>query len=200
MKLKLFFLLIVLFSLNAHAQSPGKILKQAEKSLGGAKTLQSVKSHRKSGTITRLMDGSKGKYAEQAFEPNLYNINYDLDGFENEKGFNGKSGWQRDSRDGMQTLTGDESRDFQAEAFYRNALWLDYKKEKAKIVSGGRVDLNGKSANIVLLTTAKGVPIKLYFDSTTYLPVREEFPAGDKHKIFDYGDYRTIDKVKYPFL
>jgi outer membrane lipoprotein-sorting protein len=200
MKFKLFFFLIVVFSLNAYAQSPGKILKQAEKALGGAKTLQAVKSLRKSGTIRRLMDGAKGKYQEQTSEPNLYNLNYDLDGFENEKGFNGKSGWQRDSRDGMQTLTGDESRDFQAEAFYKNSLWLDYKKEKAKIASGGRVDLNGKTANIVLLTMAKGVPVKIYFDSATGLPVREEFPSGDKRKIYDYGDYRTINKVKYPFF
>ena len=75
MKFKLFFFIIVAFSLNAYAQSPGKILKQAEKALGGAKTLQAVKSRRGSGTIMRLMDGAKGKYVEQTSEPNLYNIN-----------------------------------------------------------------------------------------------------------------------------
>lgn len=199
MKFKLFFLFVVIFSFNAFAQSPGKILKMAEKNLGGAKNLQSVKSWRKSGTISRLTDGAEGKYVEQASQPNFYNINYDLAGFEYEKGFNGKSGWLRDSREGLHTLTGDESRDFQAEAVYRNALWLDYKTKKAKIASGGQTNLNGKTANIVLLTTAKGVSVKLYFDTTTNLLIREEFPAGERQKIFDYSDYRTINNVKLPF-
>jgi hypothetical protein len=200
MKFKLFFLFVVLFSFNAFAQSPGKILKMAEKTLGGAKNLQSVKSWRKSGTISRLSDGAEGKYIEQASQPNFYNLNYDLAGFEYEKGFNGKSGWLRNSREGLHTLTGVESRDFQTEAVYRNTLWLDYKAKKSKIASGGQANINGKTTNIVLLTTGKGISVKLYFDSTTYLPVREEFPAGENQKIFDYGDYRTINNVKLPFL
>ncbi len=199
MKFKLLFLLIFLFSLNALAQSPGKILKLAEKSLGGAKNLQTVKSWRKSGTITRLTDGAEGKFVEQSSQPNFYNINYDLAGFEYEKGYNGKSGWSRDSRDGMQTLTGNVSRDFQTEAVFRNALWLDYKKTKSKISSGGQSNLNGRKANVVILTTAKGVSVKLYFDSATNLLVREEFPAGENTKIYDYDDYRAIGNVKVPF-
>jgi len=200
MKFKLLFLVVVAFSLNAYAQSPGKILKLAEKSLGGAKNLRAVKSWRKSGTIVRLNDNTEGKFAEQSSQPNFYNINYDLAGFEYEKGYNGKSGWVRDSRQGLRTLTGIESRDFQTESVYRNALWLDYKREKAKIASGGQSNLNGKKANIVLLTTAKGVSVKLFFDSTTNFLVREEFPAGENLKIFDYDDYRTIGNVKLPFL
>ena len=199
MKFNLLFLFVVAFSFNTFAQSPGKILKLAEKSLGGAKNFQAVKSWRKSGTITRLNDGAEGKFVEQSSQPNFYNINYDLAGFEYEKGYNGKSGWSRDSRDGMQTLTGSISRDFQTEAVFRNALWLDYKKAKSKISSGGQSNLNGKKANIVILTTAKGVSVKLYFDSATNLLIREEFPAGENTKIYDYDDYRAIGNVKIPF-
>jgi hypothetical protein len=200
MKFKLLFLFVIAFSFSIPAQSPGKILKLAEKSLGGAKNWRAIKTWRKIGAIVRLNDNAAGKFVEQSSEPNFYNINYDLAGFEYEKGFNGKSGWVRDSREGLRTLIGNESRDFQTEAVYRNNLWLDYKKEKAKITSGGTANLNGKKANIVLLTTAKGASVKLYFDSTTNLLVREEFPAAENTKIFDYDDYRLIGNVKVPFL
>ncbi|HEX8288161.1 MAG TPA: hypothetical protein VF556_09200 [Pyrinomonadaceae bacterium] len=194
------FIFIAVFSFATPGQSPSKILKLAEKAVGGAKNLQSVNSWRKSGTIKRMTDGAEGKFAEQASEPNYYNISYDLAGFEYEKGFNGKSGWVRESRSGLGTLTGNESRDFQAESIYRNSLWLNYKQEKSKIASGGQTNLNGAKANVLLLTTAKGVTIKLYFDAATNLPVREEFPAGENQRTFDYNDYRTINNVKFPFL
>ena len=194
----LFFIFFVFVSQTA-AQSPNKILKSAAKALGGEKVLQNVKSYKKTGKITRIKDNAAGDFQMQAASPNFYNVEFDLNGFETETGYNGKSGWQRDSRDGLRTLTGAPSRDFQAETNYRNNLWLNYKKEKAKITSGGQVNINGKFANSLLLTTAKGVLIKLYFDAATNLLVREEMPAGDTTKTFDYSDYRTIDGINEPF-
>ncbi|MGI8641889.1 MAG: hypothetical protein ACR2MG_18320 [Pyrinomonadaceae bacterium] len=187
------------FASNGAAQSPGKILKQATKALGGEKVLQNLKSSQKKGAITRLKDNSGGQFEMQAAQPNFYNAKFDLNGFETETGFNGKSGWLRDSRDGLRTLTNDASRDFQAETHYRNNLWLDYKRERAKITSGGQANINSKSANSVILTTAKGVQIKLYFEAATNLLIREEIPAGDLMKTFDYSDYRIIDGINEPF-
>lgn len=202
MKRALFFSVLILtfFCLtNAVAQSPSKILKQANKALGGEKNLQSVKSFRKTGTIIRLKDGAAGAFQMQGAQPNFYNLTFDLDGFETESGFNGKSGWRRDSRDGLRTLTGEASRDFAAEANYRNGRWLNYKREKSKITSGGKSDVNGRAANVLILTTAKGVSIKMYFDAMSFLLIREEFSAGDSTKIFDYEDYRLVNNIQEPF-
>ncbi|MCD9184827.1 MAG: hypothetical protein LUM44_00220 [Pyrinomonadaceae bacterium] len=199
MKFNFLFLFIFLFSINAFAQSPSKVLKQAEKALGGAKILKTVRSWQKVGKITRIKDGAEGNFIEQVSQPNLYNIAYDFGGFETEKGFNGKSSWARDSREGLQTLTGRQSVDFQAEADFRNTLWLDYKKDKSKIAAAGKADVNGKSANAILLTTAKGVSVKLYFDAVSGLLIREEFPFGDDKMSFDYDDFRAVGGVKIPF-
>ncbi len=197
--LSIFLFILLAFVTNGAAQSPGKILSQANRALGGEKVLRNLKSFQKTGTITRLKDSASGKFATRGAAPNFYNVEYDLDGFETETGYNGKSGWRRDSRDGLRTLTGDASRDFQAETNYRNNLWLDYKKEKSKITAGGQTVINGKPANSLLLTMAKGVQIKLYFDAATNLPVREEIPAGDVTKTFNYSDYRKIDGISEPF-
>lgn len=196
--------MIILFALsfaptNIAAQSADKILKQANRALGSNKNLQTYQSWRKIGKITRLKDGTSGSFIMETAPPNFYHEIFDLDGFETEVGFNGKSGWQRDSRDGLRTLTGAASRDFAAEAAYRNSRWLNYKKEKSKIISGGTANVNGKSANAIVLTTAKGVSVKLYFDAATNLLIREEIPAGDSTKTFDYADYRPIDGVQEPF-
>ena len=85
------------------AQSPSKVLKQAEKAMGGAKALQNVSSWRRTGTIRRVSDGAVGKYEAIAAKPNLYREAYDLAGFEFETGHNGRSSWIRDSRSGLRT-------------------------------------------------------------------------------------------------
>ena len=195
MKIYVLFFLIFLFSANLAAQSPNKILSQASKALGGEKALKTVQSWQASGKIVRRSDGASGAYQAYARNPNFYGEAYDLNGFEVAAGYNGKSGWTRDSRNGLKTLTGEASRDFQAETFYRSLRWIDAKAEKTKISAGGKTSVNGKAANAVILTTAKGVQIKLHFDAATNLLLREEIPAGESLKIIDYDDYRKVGNV-----
>jgi hypothetical protein len=195
----LLFCPLFLSDVSAQQQSASKVLKHANKALGGEKALRNVKSLMKSGTITRVRDGASGAFLMQGAAPNFYNESYELGGFETEFSFNGKSAWLRDSREGLKTLSGAESRDFQAEANFRNNLWLDYKKEKAKLLAKGQTKIDGKTVNSLILTTVKGVSIKLYFDAASGLLLREEIPAGDLTKTFDYGDYRSVGGVFEPF-
>jgi hypothetical protein len=188
-----------LFTSAGAAQSPSQILKKASKALGGEKALRSVKSWEKSGLITRVKDGSEGEFHARAISPNYYNSLYDLNGFEIEVGSNGKSGWIRDSREGLRTLVGEASRDFQAEVEFRNLRWIDYKKQKAKIASGGQTNIDGKLANIVIFTDPQAVAIKLFFDAATSLLIREEIPSPDGFKTFSYDDYRPVNGVNEPF-
>ena len=198
MKFKFLLFLLLAFAVSVSAQSPGKILSQANKAHGGEKALKAVKSRQATGNITRRSDGATGSYQTNASAPDLYGGMFDLNGFETSFGYNGKSGWTRDSKNGLRTLTGDESRDFQAETFYRAARWLNVKADKTKIAAG-KAELNGKTANVVTLTTAKGVRIKLYFDAATNLLLREEIPQGALTKTFDYADYRRIGNVLEAF-
>ncbi len=192
-------ILLLLFSFNVFAQNPSAILKQAEKAHGGRKNLEKIKAVTKRGLITRLRDGMEGEIRIETVKPVFYHSFVQIEGFETESGFNGKSGWKRDSREGLRTLVGDESRDFQTEAAFRNNLWLNYKKEKSKVVSAGKVNLSGKSADIIVLTNSDGVAVKLYFDAATRLLIREEISNGTTAQSFDYSDYRLLDGVKEPF-
>lgn len=197
MKLKVF-LMFLIAAAGIQAQSPSKVLSRANKSLGGEKVLKSVRSWQSVGKITRRSDGATGQYAAEA-SGGLYGERFDLNGFEYAVGYNGKSGWARDSRNGLRTLTGDLATDFQAEAIYRNTRWLNAKAEKTKITPGGTVTLNGKPATVVVLKTAKGAQMKIFFDQASGLVVREELPQGAIYKSFDYSDYRTVNGIMTPF-
>jgi hypothetical protein len=186
---------------SASAQSADKIIKQAVKAMTsgkGERALREIRSWQVKGTITNLKDSSSGSYRAAATQPNLYVREFDLRGLEGAMGYNGKSAWTRDSRDGLRTLTGDASRDFQTEARYRNARWLDYKKEKSKIAFGGQATIQGKPVNAIVLTTVKNVKIKLFFDAASGLLVREEIPAGEITRVFDYSDFRPVGNVTEP--
>jgi outer membrane lipoprotein-sorting protein len=196
----IFLSLFVLAPVGVLAQTPQKILKNATKALGKKKAMKAVNSWQKKGLIIRRKDGASGEILMQATKPDLYNATFDIRGFESEVGFNGRSGWIRDSREGLKTFTGDESDDFKAEVLYRNWRWVDYKKQKAKLRSEGQITLNGKAANVVVLTNPKGVPIKMYFDAKTNLLLREEIRAGEEFRTYDYSDYRPVNGVQEAFL
>ncbi len=195
-------LLVVSIGLTANtsAQSPKKVLSNAAKALGKKKAVQSVESWSKSGLIIRESDGLSGEFIMQATRPGLFNRQFDIGGFENEVGFNGRSGWIRDSRTGLKTFTGGRSDDFKAEVDYRVWGWNEYKKLKAKVFSDGSETVNGRPANAVRMISAKGVPIKMYFDAETSFLVREEIRSGDDLQIHDYSDYRPVNGVKEAFV
>jgi hypothetical protein len=190
---------LLLLAFTAFPQSASKILKQAEKAMGGAKALSSIRSEVRKGTINRAADGAKGRYLLQSSRPELLNISFDLDGIENEVGYNGRSGWYRTSRDGLATRTGRSSIALQARARFVNNLWFNYKADKSKIAFGGRAAIDGKPANVVILTTQKGIAIKLYFDPITGLLIRDELSGGDGTETTDYSDYRDVNGIKRPF-
>ena len=184
---------------SVSAQSLSKTLKQASNALGGAKVIASVNSRQQSGTVKRLSDGATGRYSSISSRPNLYHEEYVLNGFEYETGYNGRSAWRRDSRDGLSTLTGDASVDLQAESLFRNNLWLDAKKQKVRVTSAGQSTIDGRSHNILIYGTPKGVNIKLFFDAATGVLTREEIPAGAASKSIDYSDFRKVGSAMQPF-
>jgi hypothetical protein len=187
------------FVLAASGQSPQKILKLAEKALGGTKALQQEGTVVRRGRVTLASDGSSGAYVMRTAEPDLYYEDREFNGVETETGSNGRSGWLRSSAEGLRTLTGEESVFMRAKAAYRNHLWLERKREKLKITPGGQTTINGKPAVSVVLTTVRGAMIRVYFDASTYLPVRDEITYGRLTETTDLSDNRSVGSVRTPF-
>ena len=199
MKLRSLLFFVAIAAVSVTAQSPTRILKQAEKALGGSKPIQAVRSITRTGTIRRHGDGAVGHFRSHYAKPNLFYLSYDLNRVETELAYNGRSGWLRNAVD-IKTLTGQTITDLQARSQYRNNLWLNAKKEKSRLTSGGKTTIDGKPASVVILTTRKGATIKLYFDSTNGLLIRDEVPNDGLIEQTDYGDYRDVGGTKQAFF
>src|SRR5262252_8326652 len=92
---------------SASAQSAEKVIKQAVKAMTngkGERALREIRSWQVKGTIINTKDGAAGGYQASAMQPALYSTSFDLRGLEVSSGYNGKSAWMRDSRDGLRTL------------------------------------------------------------------------------------------------
>ncbi len=191
-------LLFLVFG-KVFAQSPEGVLKKAAKASGFEKEMRNIQGWKLRGKIVRLSDNAGGTFLAESQQPNLYRETMTLKNVEISRSSNGKSAWMRDSRDGLHTLTGEAGEDLKAEAFFRANRWMRVKEEKSIVSSGGKTNLFGKTADAVILTTAKNVRIKLYFDAVSNLLIREEIPFGETTRVFDYSNFRPIDGVQEPF-
>jgi len=180
-------------------EKPSKFLERAGAALGDKNQVRSLGSWRKRGLIVRRSDGASGDILMQASKPDSYNIAYDIRGFETEFGFNGRSAWFRDSREGLRTLSGDQSRLLKRKALFRNWWWTEYKKQKLKITGSEAITLEGEPSRAITLTDPHGVSFRLFFHAFTTELLREEFGSDDDFISFDYSDYRTVDGVKEAF-
>src|SRR5687768_11693063 len=101
MKRILFLTAIFTLIVSAFGQSPSKIVSSAEKALGGRKAMKAGTAWKAVGTITDPATARSGRFQMQTAPPNFFHIAYELDGFDYESGYNGLSGWIRDSRKGL---------------------------------------------------------------------------------------------------
>lgn len=167
--------------------------------MGGAAAIRSLRSIQMAGTIVRVSDGASGRFESRSAKPNLLNVSTDLAGFESEVGYNGRSAWSRNSRNGLRTLTGEATLALQARASYTMNLWLNAKAEKSKLVAGGQSAIDGNTANIVVMTTNKGVSVKMYFDAKSGLLIRDEMPGTDGPEVTEYADHRKVGGLFLPY-
>jgi len=198
MKIAALALILTAGNTSVSAQSADKVLKSAAKALGGEKVLRAIQSKSIQGTIVRPSDSATGNYSLITRQPNLFVESIDLSGFETVTGNSGRSIWKRDSRDGLRTLTGKPSSDGFLLATYLASRWFDYKRDKSRVVLQPATTVNGVSAQTVLLTSMRGVQAKLFFDTRTGLPLRDEIPLGETTRTTDYSDYRVVNGVMEP--
>ncbi|MBV8151849.1 MAG: aspartyl protease family protein [Candidatus Eremiobacteraeota bacterium] len=63
----------------------------------------------------------------------------------------------------------------------------------------GIVQVDGRPAYGLEVTAPHGEPMKLYLDTTSALPLRQEYVEGDGPMWFDFSDWREIDGHLFPW-
>jgi len=194
-----FFFAIGLFLQAAPAQSPSAIFKKAERAMGGKKKFLAPAGWARIGAVRGTASGQTGRFVSNSGRPGLFQSAFDLGGVEFERGYNGRSAWERSSVEGLRTLTGDASLLAQAEGQFRDSLWFDFKKQKIRVYAAGRAQTGGRPANVLRAAFPKGVELKLYFDQETGHLLREEYRSGALSKTLDFADFRSAGGVVVPF-
>jgi hypothetical protein len=181
-----------------HAQDAAKIVDQYIKAEGGAKTLSKVNTLTLEGTFANAANEKAGTYTLITKQQNrFYSELVDADRTSIEA-YNGKSAWHRHAGE-LGTLVGPEGAQLEAAGQYYNSRLLNAKKNKLGLAFIGHVQVRGKDALQIEVTTSAGLKREIFFDPQTHLLVKEAALIGGVDEQMLYDDYRTQDGLKLPF-
>src|SRR6202158_3875403 len=183
---------------TARAQDAGKILEQYMKAAGGTRVLARIQTLTLEGTFTSD-DGKMGTYTLDTKLPNRYYSELLIGEKNLIEAYNGKSAWHQNAAGELGTLVGPEGMQLEAAAQYYNSRLLNHKRSKITLAFLGHVQVRGKDALQLEVTTANGVQRQVYFDPETHLIVKEEATVGGVEEEILYDDYRAVDGVRLPY-
>ena len=197
----LFFALTIAFYLGftptARGQDAVKIVEQYVKAAGGSKALSKIQTLTLEGTFA-ADDGKSGTYTLNLKLPNRYYSELLIGEKNLIEAYNGKSAWHQNAAGELGTLVGPEGMQLEAAAQYYNSRLLNHKRSKITLAFLGHVQVRGKDALQLELTTAAGMKRQVCFDPQTHLIVKEAATVGGVEEEVLYDDYRTVDGVKLP--
>jgi hypothetical protein len=192
-----FLLLLGVFSRPVRGQEAAKIVAQYVKAAGGGRALSKIQTLALEGTFS-AEDGKSGTYTLDTKLPNRYYLEL-LVGDQNLiEAYNGKSAWHRDASGELGTLVGPEGMQLEAAAQYYNSRLVNLKKEKMALAIAGNVQVRGKDALQLEITSASGMKRQVFFDPQTHLIVKEAATVGGIEEEILYDGYQPVEGVKLP--
>ncbi len=177
------------------AQSAGKIIDRYKKAVGG-KAVKRVKNVFISGSL-KSGDTTEGRFTYRAAAPNRLRIDVESTGSKVSRCYNGKSAWRLDER-GLRTLLGDEAKLLRLEALIANSRLNDLARNRITARLAGKAQIDGREVDSVVFEK-EGVSLKLFFDPSSRLLIKQERETPEGLQETTYSDYRPVDGVMEPF-
>jgi len=177
------------------AQDPGKIIDQYVKASGGTKALSRIRTLAIEGTFSDA-EGKPGSYTLDTKLPNRLYSELLIGEHGLIEAYNGKSAWHRSADGTLGTLTGEEGMQLEAASQVYNTRLLDLKKNKIGTAFIGHVQVKGKDALQVEITTATGIKRQLFFDAQSYLLLKDAASFGGISEENFYDDYRAESGIQ----
>lgn len=177
-----------------------QILAKYTEALGGSATIEKLKTRSMKGTWLTSDGTTLGYEVYQTAPDKLFTILNTPRQGTFERGFDGKTAWERSSR-GVRDLEG-------TQLFYFRRypdLFKDIKLQGqfTRISYGGKEKIDGKDVYVLRGIGIDGKGERLYFDAQSGLLVRRITSTttivGLIPEQVDYEDYREVDGMKVPF-
>lgn len=219
----LFGIAVLLFAAapTCFAQSADKIINESIRAVGGAKTLQKIRSTDWEGTVREPNGSAAGEFTLITAAPGKFYREFVFGAQQTVEACNASSCWGEEDNGNLYTLFGAEEKRVEATGHYLNFALANYKKSKIYARFMGTENLDGKPADVVELTIPPGEKRRVYFDRESHLivkevieataaPVTEAKAAGAVSKVasagsfggeedITYADYRDIQGIREPF-
>lgn len=195
-------LLSLLFVLPAFGQTrppkqlkPKEIIKKHFKALGEEKVVKSQTATSFSGTV----DG-QGRFTLDLKTPNYIRFEMNRDGAQPiGLGHSGNSPWRRTPTGEALTLLDEPSKTLKIVSDLLANRNLEPTLKWLTAYSHTPEPLHGRECQVIEFRSRQRGAVVMYFDATTFLPVRLEGGKGDDLIRFDFEDFRLVDGIREPF-
>lgn len=179
-----------------------QILEKYVAGAGGRAAIEKVTSINGKGTIDIPDVGVSGTVELIQKAPDKALTIVDLAGVgQQREGFDGATGWSDDPQNGLRQKSGVELAEARRAATFGRELKM--KTLYPTMVVKSREKVGDSDAYLVEATPAEGSPVKLYFDASSGLLVRQiairQMPQGPLEVDVAFEDFRVVDGVKRPF-
>ena len=164
--------------------------------VGGAAAVTAIKNTRVVSSV--LTGGIQGTITTVYAAPDREYEEDKLGILDIAQGYDGKTAWQRDTNGNVRPLAGEELKDLRVQLFFDTNSYV----LPGRIA--GRLTLRPQPEPetgdwIVDALPEGGKPTTLFFDPRTFFIVKEQHLDDNIQVTTTYGDYRTVDGVRFPF-
>ena len=204
-----FFVSIAIAAAGAHARAQtaslptiDQILEKYVTGVGGRAAIEKITSVSGKGTIDIPDVGVSGTVELIQKAPDKALTIVDLAGVgQQREGYDGTTGWSDDPQNGLRQKSGVELAEAKRAATFGRELKM--KTLYPTMVVKSREKVDDSDAYLVEATPTEGSAVKLYFDATSGLLVRQvamrQMPQGPLEVEVTFADFRAVDGVKRPF-
>ena len=114
------------------------------------------------------------------------------------QGYDGKTAWQRDTNGNVRPLAGEELKDLRVQLFFDTNSYVIPGRIPGRMTLRPATEA-GTGNYIVDAMPDGGKETTLFFDPKTWLIVKEQHLDDNVPVTISFGDYRTVDNVRFPF-
>lgn len=198
------FALAALVAVPASAQTLDEVLVKNYKARGGLDKLKAVQTVRMTGTMT-VGPGMEAPLVLEQKRPNMFRMEFTLQGMTGIQAYDGKTGWQLmpfQGRKDPEPLPEDAMKQVEEQADFDGPL-IDYKAKGNTVELVGKEKVEGSDAYKLKVTLKTGDLRYIYLDADSYLEVRVEEKSTvrgtDVESETTIGDYKEVGGLMFPF-
>lgn len=203
-KVSYLFILFVLFTATAMAQSADEIIAKNLEARGGKDKISAIKTVKFTGKLIVPSQGLEAPVLQQTKRPSSVRLSIDIQGKSFVQAYDGQTGWQLNPFSGSpdaQKMSEEETNEIKSQADFEG-LFVNYKEKGNTVELLGKEDLEGSPVYKLKVTEKSGDTTVYYFDADSYLEIKNTSKTkvqGTEIEIDTFSaDYKEVNGVLFP--